>query len=259
MLPYCSNSLPYDELTLHSVAVIGNTTCPASDLLMTNLHLEALKFLPEQYSTMASPFQLCPVLLFIEIIKINHLRMQATRPDATDTEALQKEGYEILERINCFSPHRLAESKHSCREDWVLVGHVYQAAVALYCILSLQSLSILPETPALRIQCATHGRVMQMLLRETLASKKLKRFMIWPLVLLGVEAVYGGASMRAFVAEQLSELSHDVGSYVPLTAKRVLELFWASGETRWDVCFGRPYVFTMQIAVDTSRLMPSYK
>ncbi|KAL7943902.1 fungal-specific transcription factor domain-containing protein [Trichoderma barbatum] len=241
------------------VTVIGNTTCPASNLFMTALQLDALNFLPEKYSSAVSPFQLCPVPMFIEIIKINHLRMQATRPDAFDIGTLQKEGYEVLERIHCFSPQQLAESKHSSQEDWRLVGEVYQAAVALYCTLSLQSLSILPEAPALRTQCATHGRTLQMILRVTLASKKLKRFMIWPLVLLGVEAVHGGAPMRAFVAKQLSEISQDVGTYVPLTAKRVLEHFWASGETRWDVCFARPYVFTMQIAVDTSRLMPLYK
>ncbi|KAL6814902.1 fungal-specific transcription factor domain-containing protein [Trichoderma sp. SZMC 28015] len=246
-------------LCFWSVAVMGNTTCPASDLFMTTFQLETLKFLPQQYITTVSPIQLCPVALFIEIIKINHLRTRVTRPDAAGTEAFKKESFEILERINCFSPHRLALSKSSNQEVWALVGLVYQAAVALYCILSLQSLSILPETPALRAQCATHGRLMQTLLVEALASKSLKRFMIWPLVVLGVEAVHSDAPMRAFVAKELSELSQSVGSYVPLTAKRVLGEFWASGKTRWDACFDRPYVFTGQIAVDTSGLMPLYK
>ncbi|KAL6823213.1 fungal-specific transcription factor domain-containing protein [Trichoderma camerunense] len=246
-------------LCFWSVAVMGNTTCPASDLFMTTFQLETLKFLPQQYITTVSPIQLCPVALFIEIIKINHLRTRVTRPDAAGTEAFKKESFEILERINCFSPHRLAQSKSSNQEVWALVGLVYQAAVALYCVLSLQSLSTLPETPALRVQCATHGRLMQTLLVEALASKSLKRFTIWPLVVLGVEAVHGDASMRAFVAKELSELSQSVGSYVPLTAKRVLGEFWASGKTRWDACFDRPYVFTGQIAVDTSGLMPLYK
>ncbi|KAL7904286.1 fungal-specific transcription factor domain-containing protein [Trichoderma velutinum] len=242
------------------VAVMGNTTCPASDLFMTAFQLETLKFLPQQYDTVVSPIQLCPVPLFIEIMKINHLRMRVTNSDATSTEAFQKESFEILGRINCFSPHRLAQSRNSSQEEWVLVGLVYQAAAALYCVLSLQSLSVLPETPALRLQCATNGILMQTLLEEALASKKLKRFMIWPLAVLGVEAVHGDTPMRAFVAKGLSELSQSVGTYVPLTAKRVLEEFWAaSGETRWDACFDRPYVFTGQIAVDTSGLMPFYK
>lgn len=258
--PYPATHFPCCKLTFLSIAVMGNTTCPASDLHMTSLHMKARRFLPEQYGTSILPFQLCPLPLFVDIITTNHLRMQAARVGAAvDIEALQGEAHNLLDRIDSFSPHQLAESKYSSREDWVLVGKVYQAAVALYCILSLQSLSVLPETPELRIKCATNGTMLQTLLEEALASKKLNRFIVWPLVLLGVEAAYGGASMRAFVANQLSELSRDVGSYVPLMAKRVLEGFWASGETRWDACFCRPYIFTMQIAVDTSRLMPLYK
>jgi hypothetical protein len=185
--------------------------------------------------------------------------MQGARPDLFDAKALQEVAYEILERINSFSPQKLAESKDSCHEDWVLVGRAYQAAVAIYCILSLQSLSILPQSSILRTQCAERGKVLQILLKEALASKRLKRFMVWPLVVLGVEAAHGGEAMRTFVANQLTGLSHDAGTYVPLTAKRALEEFWSSGETRWDDCFDRPYIFTLQIAVDTSRLMPLYK
>ncbi|KAK1242895.1 hypothetical protein MKX08_005707 [Trichoderma sp. CBMAI-0020] len=240
-------------------AVIGDTTCPASDLFMENLHVEALSFLLEKYSIMASQIHLCPIQLFPEIFKINHLRMQGARPDLFDAKALQEVAYEILERIDSFSPQKLAESKQSCHEDWIVVGRAYQAAVALYCILSLQGLSVLPQSSALRRQCAENGESLQVLLKEALASKRLKRFMVWPLVVLGVEAVHGGDAMRTFVANQLTELSHDAGTYVPLTAKRALEEFWSSGKTRWDDCFDRPYIFTLQIAVDTSRLMPLYK
>jgi hypothetical protein len=60
--------------------------------------------------------------------------------------------------------------------------------------------------------------------------------------------------IRAFVVQALLALAHHSGSCVPLTAKQVLEAFWASGQTGWDACFARPYVFTGQIAVDTRRL-----
>lgn len=226
---------------------------------MESLHVEALSFLFEKYSIMASQIHLCPMQLFPEIFKINHMRMRGARPDTFEANALQEVAHEILQRINSFSPQKLAESKHSCQEDWMLVGRAYQAAVALYCILSLQSLSILPQTPTLRRQCAEYADTLQALLKEALASKRLKRFMIWPLVVLGVEAVHGGEAMRTLVAKQLTELSYDAGTYVPLTAKRALEEFWSSGETRWDDCFARPYLFTLQIAVDTSRLMPLYE
>lgn len=80
--------------------------------------------------------------------------------------------------------------------------------------------------------------------------------MLWPLVVLGVEAVNGDLEMRSFVEKQLPEMSRQVGTSVPLTAKAVIERFWASGETRWDACFDRPYVFVTQIAVDLQQLIP---
>lgn len=80
--------------------------------------------------------------------------------------------------------------------------------------------------------------------------------MLWPLVVLGVEAAdLGRMAIREFVKEQLEGMSRHAGTYVPLTAKSVLERFWASGKTSWDSCFDRPYVFTTQIAVDMSRLL----
>jgi hypothetical protein len=117
-----------------------------------------------------------------------------------------------------------------------------------------------------------HARDLRVFLSTGLRSRRIKRFLVWPLVLLGVCAgaglypVHGKGGekkgeeeeeeegVREFVREGLDELSCFVGSSVPLTAKRVLDVFWRSAETGWDGCFDRPYVFTAQIAVDTSPL-----
>jgi hypothetical protein len=246
------------KLTSFSIAIIGNTTCPSSQLAMTSSHVNAVEFLLEKYGNSVFPFQMCPLPLFIEIIKINHLRRRATRYDTNEAESLSDEAYTILECVDSFSPEKWAVSKPSSQAEWLLVGKVYQAAAALYCILSLQSLSVLPATPALRARCTAHGQLLHVLLKEGLSSPKINRVMIWPLVLLGVEAVHSGTAMRDFVAKHLPELSRVVGTSVPLTAKRVLELFWVSGETSWDACFDRPYAFTTQIAVDISHLLPAY-
>jgi hypothetical protein len=243
------------KLTLRSVTVIGNTTCPVSDLTMTSSQLNTLDLFLDQYGAAASPYQMCPLPLFAEIVKINNLRMRATQYDATLAENLSQEAYRVLECIHSFSPDQWATSKAASKEDWMLIGKVYQAAVALYCILSLQSLSVLPATPKLRAHCTTHGQLLQSLLEEGLSSPKIKLFMIWPLVLLGVEAVHGGPAMRGFVRKKLPQLSCDLGTYIPLTAKRVLELFWESGKTDWDACFDIPYAFTTQLAVDTGGLL----
>jgi hypothetical protein len=225
---------------------------------MTDLHLEELDFILAQYGGGLFPFQMCPPHLFAEIVKINYLRMRATALEFRRAEELSQLAYEMLGRIDDFSPTQWAESKFSSKEEWMLLGDIFQAAVALYCILSLQSLSILPISPSLRARCTMHGHLLQVLLNKALQSPSLKRFLLWPLVLLGVEAVNGDLAMRAFVVKQLPEMSRHFGTYVPLTAKEVLERFWASGETRWDVCFERPYAFTMQIAVDLSQLSPLF-
>lgn len=223
---------------------------------MTGFYLEALDFMLKQFSSAVTPFQLCPLPLFGEMIRINHLRKRAATDDAAAAESFENEAFEILERINGFSPQQWAEAKSSStpKADWLLVGCVYHAAVALYCVLSLQSLSVLPSTQTLRDFCTTRAHQLHLLLSEGLSSPRFQRFMVWPLVLLGVEAVHGSAEMRAFVAEKLPLISRHVGIHVPLAAKRVLESFWASGVTSWDACFDKPYVFTTQIAVDTSRL-----
>ncbi|KAM0100700.1 hypothetical protein ACP6JE_004703 [Aspergillus fumigatus] len=199
-------------------------------------------------------FQMCPKPLFAEIIRINHLRVQAWKQSPTRPGPLAQEAYGVLNRINTFSSERWADSKPSSKEDWRIVGESYQAAVSLYCILSLQSLSVLPLNPSLRASCASCGRLLQDLLNEALSSPRIKRSVLWPLVVLGVLAVNGGAGMRAFVREHLPEMSRHIGSYVPLMAKALLEKFWASGETSWDACFDKPYTVVTQIAVDLSQL-----
>jgi hypothetical protein len=265
---------------INSISVIGNTTCPASDLAtlsttITRSHLDDLDFILKQYDDRVSPFQMCPAALFAEIIRINHQRMRAaTKRLSTTPESLfaffsqeeeeeeREEAYEILRRIHAFSPEQWAASKSTSQADWMLLGGVYQATVALYCISSLQSLSVLPPAcPLLRARCVAHGRSLRKLLEEALPLPRIKRFMLWPLVVLGVEAVNldgnEGPELRTFVAQRhLPELSRHVGSYVPLTARHVLERFWASGETCWDACFDKPYAFATQIAVDVSRISP---
>lgn len=249
-------------LPIWFLTVMGHTTCPASNLAANGSDLDAVDFMLERNSIASFPVGMCPPPLFAEVVRINRLRSRAAMASGTEKMAAVLDAYETLDRIQAFSPVNWVESRSlTSRHDWVRVSKAYQASVALYCILALQSTSLLPETPVMRSQCAAYEAHLQSLLVECLASPRTKRFMIWPLVVLGVEAVHddGGAAARAFVAERLPELSRDLGTHVPLTAKSVLEVFWASGRKRWDDCFDRQYIFTTQIAPDTSRLFPLYR
>lgn len=246
-------------------AVIANTTSPASSLVMTDLHLAELDSIFEHFSGSASPFQMRPPLLLAKIIQINYLRHQAVdrvaklegeheavRPVAAD---LSDAAYTLLHHIETFSPEQWAQTKPSSNDDWMAIGSISRAATAIYCILSLQSLSVLPPSTSLREQCSKHSHFLHEHLGAALSSPTTRVLMLWPLVVLGVEAAHGGPEMRSFVAKGLEDMSWQVGTSSPLAAKSVLERFWASGATRWDSCFDKPYAFMTQIAVDVSRIM----
>jgi hypothetical protein len=153
-----------------------------------------------------------------------------------------------------FSPEEFAESTPGSKEDWTLLEHIYRTATILYCIASLQSVSVLPLTPFSRGSRITNARMLQNNLSEAMTHLKFRIFLVWPMVVLGVEAVKGGAEMRGFVQNQLSELSYYMGTNVPLQAKKVLQKFWGSGQTRWDACFDKPYSFATQLGMDKKNL-----
>lgn len=234
---------------------MGNTTSPAADLTMTGPHLGDVEYLIKQYGDRVFAFQMCPPSLFIHIMEINHLRWQATIIGATETNDLSQRAYNTLDRVDEFSPEEWATSKPASSEKWTVIGKAFQAAVALYCISSLQSVSVLPCNRSLRARCTVHGQFLYLLLNDALLSPSVKRAMLWPLGLLGVEAVNGSTTMRDFVKHQLTEMGREFGTHVPLTTRDVLEKFWNSGATRWDSCFDKSYICTAQIAVDFGGLL----
>lgn len=96
---------------------------------------------------------------------------------------------------------------------------------------------------------------LQATLGAALPSPSIRSCMLWPLVVLGVAAAEESVALQAFVADQLVLLSRHLGTHVPITAKLMLETFWASGQTRWDACFDRPYVFTTFLSLDIHQML----
>lgn len=211
----------------------------------------------EQYGNATFGFQMCPPPLFAEIIRINDLRMRTAKAESVQTmHKLSLEACEILGRIEDYSPTQWAHSKPLSTQNWLALGAMYKSATAIYCILSFQSLVLLPLDLAFRKCCFRYSQLLETLLAEAVTTPSTKRFVLWPLIVLGVEAAHGDLSLRMFIGKQLIEMSCYLGSNVPLVAKSVLEKFWVSGETDWDACFDRPYGFATQIAVDMSRISP---
>jgi hypothetical protein len=237
-----------------SIGILGDATSPASNLAITALHSQQLEDILELWGEKSFSFGAYPASLLREVLKVNRLRDRASKLGHKCAAELTHEAYEVLSYIQNFLPEEFGESTPGSKKDWTLLGHIYRAATIIYCIASLQSVSVLALTPFLRSWRVTTGQTLQENLREAMNHLKFRIFLVWPMVVLGVEAVNGGAGMRGFVQDQLPELSHYMGTNVPLKAKEVLQKFWVSGQTRWDACFDQPYSFATQLAVDTSKL-----
>lgn len=120
---------------------------------------------------------------------------------------------------------------------------VYQSAIALYCILSLKSLSILPDAPEMNSKRLTYGTHLLQGTRKALQSPRLVKFMIWPLTIAGMEAGYRDSAIQSWIETQLAMLSRRLGTSSPLKARAVLKKYWEKAERGWDVCFDQPNVF----------------
>lgn len=233
-----------------STIVTANTTSPASDqvAVASYVHLPAL--IADLYGIGIYPPFPCAQYLFLDIGRINHLRARAVADDDDDddnddTAALKAEARRLLHHVESFSPEEWAAEANapdpSLRGAWLLAARIYHAAATLYCVSSLQSVSLLPETGELRTQRAETRDRLMVLLAEGLASPLLRRSVLWPLVVAGFEARDGSEVERRFVAGRLEEQSRELGSSQPLVARGVLERFWRGGGKRWDDCFERPY------------------
>ncbi|KAI0177539.1 fungal-specific transcription factor domain-containing protein [Pestalotiopsis sp. NC0098] len=251
-----SPSLESMLLSFSYIAVISNTTSPSLEIGMSDSQLEELHVLLDQYGHNVFAFQLCPPDLFGGIVHINRIRMRAAKHATAGNEVdeLRLEAHTILAKIDGFSSSAWAESKPASTEHWKISGDVYKRAVLIYCILSLQGLFSSPDVSVFQERCRASAQELKSLLSSGVHILSLKRFMLWPLIVLGVAGSNSDSNMRAFVSAQLPELSRFSGLYAPIIAKQVLERFWTSGDTSWDACFDRPYAFTMHTAIDVSRI-----
>ncbi|KAL4794110.1 fungal-specific transcription factor domain-containing protein [Aspergillus venezuelensis] len=259
------------------ITVLGDTTTPASGLIMSTSLLTELDKILEEHGKEVYSFYPFPAPLFAAVVKINSLRARAAIRllVTTHVEGLTTEAEVLLTQIASFKPESWARSRCSSpswksssftagkkddhkesrneEEPWTLLGTLMQSAVTIYCISSLQSLSILPHSAPLTVCRAANRQTLYSLLKEVLEGHFLGTF-VWPLVVLGVDAGSDTLAMRAFVRIALGTISRDQGSHVPLMAREMLERFWVSGKKNWDECFDRPCTLAMQWTVNRANL-----
>jgi hypothetical protein len=150
--------------------------------------------------------------------------------------------HDLLTEIEAFSPEDWAQPGENY-DDWLLIGTIYQSAVALYCTMSFQSLIILPNSLGMNAMRCIHGNRLLSSLKLAVKSPRLTYFLMWPLTVAGAEAGYRDEATQYWIGKQMSELSRSLGTSSPLKAHAVLRRYWQKGEAGWDECFDRPYVF----------------
>lgn len=226
------------------IIVFANGTSPAAAQCMINPSLEQhLADITEMYAELF-PHCLCPPSLYQETVRINYIRHEASHllREMGDTTELSLKAEELLSRIEAFSPRDWAQPGANF-EDWLTIGTLFKSCTAVYCIMSLQSLTIMPNTIGMNEVLVAHGDSLLLHLKAAFASKRLRRFLGWPLVVAGVEAANRGPGARAWIEEALDELSRFTGTNSPLRLRATLRRYWQKEEPGWEECCNQPYAF----------------
>jgi hypothetical protein len=236
----------YLSLTSASIVTMANTCSPSWDQLeLGSSPTYIISVMQEMYSQIF-PYMLCPPSLFFTMMRVSHLRARiALSMFAGDMDAMHTlQAHDLLSSIEAFSPEDWAQPG-AHYEEWVLVGSIYQAAIALYCTMAFQSLTVFPCTLAMEGMRTVHGDRLLAHLRVAMDMPRLVNFMCWPLTVMGVEAGYRDERDRYWIAKQLGELSRLLGTSGPLKSQAVLRRYWEKEESGWDECFDRSYVFVV--------------
>jgi hypothetical protein len=187
------------------------------------------------------PYTLCPPTLFFATFQVSQLRKTVSAMfssgDMDDGNSLA--AHDLLTEIESFSPADWAQPGENYN-DWLLIGTIYQSAVALYCIMAFQSLTTLPNSLETNAMRCIYGDRLLYSLKLAVNSPRLTYFLMWPLTVAGAEAGYRDAATQYWIGKQMSELSRGLGSSSPLKAHAVLRRYWQKGEAGWDECFDRP-------------------
>ncbi|KAF2622860.1 hypothetical protein BU25DRAFT_202235 [Macroventuria anomochaeta] len=227
------------------IVTFSNSLGPAVDQTSITEPLEQHIKEVERVYNLIFPYILCPPTLFIEIIRINRLRQDVMTSPFEDPNQHILDAHDILARIEAFVPEDWAQPGEH-HNDWQLIGSIYQSAIALYCTMSLQAVAVLPNSLEMVTMRTIHGERLLENLKLSAQTRYLKKFSLFPLCVLGVEAGYHDQqSTRLWIERRLEDHSRLLGTSSPLKARAVLRRYWQQKKAGWDECFDSPYVFIL--------------
>lgn len=245
---------------------MGTTTSPSVTTDKARNHLELITLIPVLYGNGLSTCFPCPPDLLTEVIRINHLRSlfcHSAASASTDASLVRESkslaGLDILRRIRAFSTDKwaadvavgLSRGALASQPDfagWHAIACIYQSAIEIYCIASL----LHQEDDQIRPRQALHDtrevcrRNLVSRLHEVTNCTRLRKLVLWPLVVAGLEAE--DETTKEFVVGELAWTSNALGTAAPLVAKDLLEnRVWRLGLGRrgWGELFDQPYVFVI--------------
>ncbi|KAI4931033.1 uncharacterized protein J4E92_004867 [Alternaria infectoria] len=194
----------------------------------------------EKVYSLILPYTLCPSSLFIEIIRINCLRQELSLSPIVDPHQYAQDARSILSRIESFGPSEWVQSKDQ-KDDWQPIASIWQSAIALYCIMSLQAVDILPSDTEMDLMRMRHRDRLLKDLKAATPLKQLKKISTFPLCVLGVEAGFHvQQSTQIWIERHLEEHARLLGSNSPLKAREVLRRYWRRKKPGWNECFDEP-------------------
>ena len=234
-----------NSLMIRSIVTFSNSLGPAADQISITeppeQHIEEV----ERLYSLIFPYLLCPPTLFSEIIRVNRLRWEVRNAPFDDPSQHTLDAHDILARVEAFEPEDWAQPGEH-HEEWQLIGSIYQSAIALYCTMSLQAMGALPDSLEMVTMRSIHGERLLENLKASTLSRHLRKFSLFPLCVLGVEAgFHDQPSTRTWIERRLEEHSRLLGTSSPLKARAVLRRYWQRKRSGWDECFDGPYVFIL--------------
>ncbi|KAK6204176.1 hypothetical protein LQW54_008410 [Pestalotiopsis sp. IQ-011] len=246
--PYHTIVLSYYFVT----GVIGNTTSPAHDLAEPSMFIDNMDMMAKHYGDGRLPTLMCPPEIFLSIARINALRAEAAHPLPSTVQTLKARAQDLLQALDTrFRADAWAASfpSGSDTDNFLLLGRIYQSAAVVFCVSSLQSVRVLPRSPAVQACKARHHGQLLRDLQEGLCRRSarfrdvLTKCIMWPLLICGTGLYGGRREERSFIERELESMSLVIGSYLPVYGLSLIKRFWQSYELEWDECFDTPRAF----------------
>lgn len=239
---------------------------------------EQRRFIRHSYDEKLMPYFMYPPALLLAVIDINELRGRSP-PSHTQyrdvqtfdagyngndkdnedfyfevqTEAPLPSPAALLAQIDAFDPVPWAARITTLTQHLpsvIALGQLFQTTTRLFCILSLQSVGLLPcDDPELELEKALHGDKLFAILRTDLHSNVLtEKSCLFSLAVAGFLANERGEDDRRYVRQECEFLSRASGQASPLMLIVALRAFWERGHwagRRWDDCFDKGYALSI--------------